>query len=146
MLRSILTALKAWLVCKLVGNLFWIGGAAASVVLILELRLVCLPFFSIVDRFRDVSVRTADIETLGAIYIHRDVPVILGVPIYSKTRQRDEAAFLRCHPLDGLVVASSSSVGLPEGKSSYCWIRWKFLLHTCYIQMSYWIWRGIGFW
>ena len=36
----------------------------------------------------DVSVRTADIETLGAIYIHRDVPVILGVPICSETQQR----------------------------------------------------------
>ena len=36
-------------------------GAAACVVLVLELRLVCLPVFGWVNRFRDVSVRTADI-------------------------------------------------------------------------------------
>ena len=57
---GILTALKAWLVCKLVGNHFWIWGAAACIVLILELRLVCLPVFGFVDRFRDVSVWTTD--------------------------------------------------------------------------------------
>ncbi|KAF3588812.1 hypothetical protein F2Q69_00030936 [Brassica cretica] len=65
--------------------------------------------------------RTADIETLGSIYIHRDVPVILGVSIYSETRQRDGAAFLRCYPLDGLAVTTSSSVGVHKGKSSDSW-------------------------
>ncbi|KAF3575780.1 hypothetical protein DY000_02028440 [Brassica cretica] len=39
-----------------------------------------------VDHFRDVSVRTADIETLGAIYIDCSVPVMLGGPIGSETR------------------------------------------------------------
>ncbi|WZZ32131.1 hypothetical protein YC2023_015532 [Brassica napus] len=51
-----------------------------------ELHLVCFPVFGSVDPFRDVSVRTADIETLGAIYIDCCVPVMLGGPIGSETR------------------------------------------------------------
>ncbi|KAF3486296.1 hypothetical protein F2Q69_00052974 [Brassica cretica] len=39
-----------------------------------------------VDHFRDVSVWTADIETLGAIYIDCGVPVMLGGSIGSETR------------------------------------------------------------
>ncbi|KAF2572236.1 hypothetical protein F2Q70_00005897 [Brassica cretica] len=50
------------------------------------LHLVCFPVFGSVDHFRDVSVRTADIETLGAIYIDCGVPVMLGGPIGSETR------------------------------------------------------------
>ncbi|KAF3488079.1 hypothetical protein F2Q69_00052991 [Brassica cretica] len=46
---------------------------------------------------------------------------ILGVPIYSETRQRDGASFLRCYPLDGLAVTTSSSVGVHKGKSSDSW-------------------------
>ncbi|KAF3558536.1 hypothetical protein F2Q69_00010393 [Brassica cretica] len=49
----------AWLFCKLVGITFGL---------------------------RDVSVQTADIETLGAIYIDCGVPVMLGGPIGSETR------------------------------------------------------------
>ncbi|KAF3557932.1 hypothetical protein F2Q69_00014910 [Brassica cretica] len=41
-----------------------------------------------VDHFRNVSVRTTDIEMLGAIYIDCGVPVMLGGPIGSETRQR----------------------------------------------------------
>ncbi|KAF2560643.1 hypothetical protein F2Q70_00018156 [Brassica cretica] len=54
-----------------------------------------------VDHFRDVSVRTADIETLGAIYIDCGVPVMLGGPIGSETRQR-WSCVLRYHSWDGL--------------------------------------------
>uniref|UniRef100_A0A0D3APX9 Uncharacterized protein n=1 Tax=Brassica oleracea var. oleracea TaxID=109376 RepID=A0A0D3APX9_BRAOL len=50
------------------------------------LHLVCFPVFGSVDHFRDVSVWTADIETLGAIYIDCGVPVMLGGPIGSETR------------------------------------------------------------
>ena len=52
--------------------------------MILDLRLVCFPVFDSVDHFRDVSVRTADIGTLGAIYIDCGVLVILGGPIGSE--------------------------------------------------------------
>ena len=65
--------------------------------LILELRLVCLLVFGIVDRVRDVSVRIADIGrwelfifivvTCCLIYIHRSVPVMLGRTIGSETRR-----------------------------------------------------------
>ena len=54
--------------------------------MILELHLVCFPVFGSVDHFRDVSVRTADIETLGAIYIDCGVPVMIGGLIGSETR------------------------------------------------------------
>ena len=63
---SIFTALEAWLFCKLVGITFGLGCDSLRCV-ILELHLVCFPVFGSVDHFRDVSVRTADIETLGAI-------------------------------------------------------------------------------
>ncbi|KAF2582989.1 hypothetical protein F2Q68_00004651 [Brassica cretica] len=49
-------------------------------------RLRCMRFFDSVDHFRDVSVRTADIETLEAICIDCGVPVMLGGPIGSETR------------------------------------------------------------
>ncbi|WZZ71506.1 hypothetical protein YC2023_082876 [Brassica napus] len=78
-----------------------------------------------VDHFRDVSARTADIETLGAIYIDCGVPVMLGGPIGSETRQR-WSCVLRYHSWDGLVITTSSTVGLPEGKSSYFWSRADF--------------------
>ena len=51
-----------------------------------ELHLVCFPVFGSVDSFRDVSVRTADIETLEAIYIDCGVPVMIGGLIGSETR------------------------------------------------------------
>ena len=82
-LMSILTALEAWLVCKLVGIAFWIGGATTFVVLILELRLVCLPVFGWVDRFRRCASSNNWHWTLGAIYIHHGVPVMFGGPICS---------------------------------------------------------------
>ena len=82
---SIFTALEAWLFCKLVGIAFGLGCDNLRCV-ILELRLVCFPVFGSVDHFRDVSARTADIETLGAIYIDCGVPVMLGGPIGSETR------------------------------------------------------------
>ncbi|KAF3590291.1 hypothetical protein DY000_02021754 [Brassica cretica] len=67
-----------------------------------------------------------------------DIGVTLGRLVQRLVR--DGAMFLRCHPWDGLTVMTSRSVGLPEGKSSDCWSRWKFLLHICYMQRSYWIW------
>ena len=81
---SIFTALEAWLFCKLVGIAFGLGCNNLRCV-ILELHLVCFPVFGSVDHFRDVSVRTADIETLGTIYIDCGVPVMLGGPIGSET-------------------------------------------------------------
>ncbi|KAF3579359.1 hypothetical protein DY000_02030632 [Brassica cretica] len=66
--------------------------------------------------FRDVSVRTADIETLGAIYIDCGVPVMLGGPIGSETRQR-WSCVLRYHSWCGLVIMTSSTVGFTEGKT-----------------------------
>ncbi|KAF3535306.1 hypothetical protein F2Q69_00024222 [Brassica cretica] len=68
-----------------------------------------------VDHFRHVSARTADIGTLGAIYIDCGVPVMLGGPIGSETRQR-WSCVLRYHSWDGLVITISCTVGLPEGK------------------------------
>ena len=58
---SIFTALEAWLFCKLVGIAFGLGCNNLRCA-ILELHLVCFPVFGSVDHFRDVSVRTADIE------------------------------------------------------------------------------------
>ncbi|KAF3536712.1 hypothetical protein F2Q69_00022239 [Brassica cretica] len=72
-------------ICKLVGIAFGLGCDNLCCV-ILELHLVCFPVFGSVDHFRDVSVWTADIETLGAIYIDCGVPVMLGGPIGSETR------------------------------------------------------------
>ena len=79
---SRVTAMEAWLFCKLVGIAFGLGFDNLRCV-ILELHLVCFPVFGSVDHFRDVSVRTVDIETLGAIYIDCCVPVMLGGPIGS---------------------------------------------------------------
>ena len=59
---------------------------ATCVVLILELRLVLLLVFSIVDRLRDVSVKQLAWD-VGSIYIHRSVPAMLGGLICLGTRQ-----------------------------------------------------------
>ena len=63
------------------------GGAAACVVLILGLAWFCLLVFGIVDRFRGVSVRTADIGhweliTYELYYLYMEESS------YSKIRQR----------------------------------------------------------
>ncbi|WZZ78059.1 hypothetical protein YC2023_098631 [Brassica napus] len=91
---------------------------------------------SVVDRFRDVSVWTTDIG-------HWELFIsIAGYQLCLEGRFvrifiRDGATFLRCYPWDGLIVTASSSVGLPDGKSSDCWSRWKLLVHACYILRSY---------
>ena len=80
---SIFTTLEAWLFCKLMGIAFGLGCDNLRCV-ILVLHLVCFPVFGSVDHFSDVSVRTADIGTLGAIYIDCSVLVMLGGPIGSE--------------------------------------------------------------
>ena len=82
---SVFTALEAWLFYKLVGIVLGLECDNLRCV-ILELHLVCFPVFGSVDHFRDVSVRTADIETLEAIYIDCGVPVMIGGLIGSETR------------------------------------------------------------
>ncbi|KAF2548436.1 hypothetical protein F2Q70_00020228 [Brassica cretica] len=73
-------------------QVFVIGDYVASCLFMLELNfhsgssITQVSVFDSVDHFRDVSVRTADIEMLGAIYIDCCVPVMLGVPIGSETR------------------------------------------------------------
>ncbi|KAF3488636.1 hypothetical protein F2Q69_00053089 [Brassica cretica] len=56
-----------------------------------------------------------------------DIGVMLGSYAWKDNWFRDssemELCFVRCHPWDGLTVMTSRSVGLPEGKSSYCWSR-----------------------
>lgn len=128
---NIFTSLEAWLFCKLVGITFGLGCDNLRCV-ILDLRLVCFPVFDSVDHFRDVSVRTADIGALGAIYIDCGVLVILGGPIGSENHQR-WSCVLRYHSWDGFVIMTSSIVGLHEGKSSYFWSRADFIcIHaTC---------------
>ncbi|KAF3543176.1 hypothetical protein DY000_02006867 [Brassica cretica] len=58
--------------------------------------------------------------------------VMLGGPIGSGTLQR-WSCVLQYHSWDGLVITTSSTVGLPEGKSSYFWSRADFIcIHaTC---------------
>ena len=82
---------------------------------------------------------------LWAIYIHRSVPVMLGRTIGSETRQRWSYVFFTMSSLRWIDYMTSRSFGLPEVKSSYCWSIWKFLLYTCYMQRSYWIWGVNGF-
>nr|VDD61979.1 unnamed protein product [Brassica oleracea] len=95
-----------------------------------------------VDRFRDVSVWTIDIghwELFMSIAVYQLCLEGRFVRIFI----RDGATFLRCYPWDGLTVTASSSVGLPEGKSSDCWRRWKLLVHACYILRTriVFVWR-----
>ena len=99
-------------------------------------RLVCFPVFGSVDHFRNVSVRTADIER-WELFILIAVYQLCLEGRFVRIFIRDGATFLRCYPWDGLTVTASSSVGLPEGKSSDCWSRWKLLVHACYILRSY---------
>ena len=120
---SIFTILEVCLVCKYMG-IFWIGGAEACVVLILELRLVLFASFWHCWSFQ----RCVSLDIW-----HRKWELFVWILV------KDGATFLRCHPWNGLAVTTLSSVGLPEGKSSYCRSRWKFLLRACYMLMSYWI-------
>nr|VDD35796.1 unnamed protein product [Brassica oleracea] len=75
-----------------------------------------------VDRFRDVSVWTIDIGH-WELFISIAVYQLCLEDRFVRRLVRDGATFLRCHPWDGLAVTVSSSVGFPEGKSSYCWSR-----------------------
>ena len=119
MCMSICTALEAWLFCKLVGITFGLGCDNLRCV-ILDLRLVCFPVFDSVDHFRDVSVRTADIGCRELFIFNAAYQLFLEESSYSETRQR-WSYVLRYHSWDGLVVTTSSSVGLHEGKSSDSW-------------------------
>uniref|UniRef100_A0A0D3BL67 Uncharacterized protein n=1 Tax=Brassica oleracea var. oleracea TaxID=109376 RepID=A0A0D3BL67_BRAOL len=89
-----------------------------------------------VDRFRDVLVWTTDIGH-WELFISIAVYQLCLEGRFVRIFIRDGATFLRCYPWDGLTVTASSSVGLPEGKSSDCWSRWKLLVHACYILRSY---------
>ncbi|KAF3610352.1 hypothetical protein DY000_02049691 [Brassica cretica] len=82
---------------------------------------VTLGMVASVGHFRDVSVRTADIGRWEVFIFIAAYQLCMEESSYSETRHRDEAAFLRCYPLDGLAVTTSSSVGLHEGKSSDSW-------------------------
>lgn len=120
-------------------------GAAACVVWVLELHFGMFTNFGSVDRFRDVSVWTTDIGH-WELFISIAVYQLCLEGRFVRIFIRDGATFLRCYPWDGLIVTASSSVGLPEGKSSDCWSRWKLLVHACYILRSYGIQGHRDFW
>ena len=103
---------------------------------VLELHFGMFTNFGSVDRFRDVSVWTTDIGH-WELFISIAVYQLCLEGRFVRIFIRDGATFLRRYPWDGLIVTASSSVGLPEGKSSDCWSRWKLLVHACYILRSY---------
>ena len=105
------------MVCELVEIAFELGCSSLrcvdiGVTLGFVCQLLALLFVSEMRQFKQLA------WDVGAIYIHRSVPVMLGGVICSETHQRwSYIFFLRCHLWDGLVTTTSSSVGLPEGNS-----------------------------
>ncbi|WZZ62458.1 hypothetical protein YC2023_062565 [Brassica napus] len=75
------------------------GGASACVVLILGLAWFCLLVFGIVDRFRGVSVRTADIEH-WELFTYELYHLCMEESSYSKIRQE----FLFLDPMRVCIV------------------------------------------
>ena len=79
---SQLTILKVCSVCELMGIAFGLGVQHLALCLYLSYAWFGLPYFGCVDRFRVcLSYDDSDscIDTLEAICIHRDVPVLLCV-------------------------------------------------------------------
>ena len=124
-----------WFV-KLVEISFELGWGS-FIVLIWELHLVCLPVFGSVDRFKDVSVRTADIGHWELFIFIEVYQLCLEESSYSEIRQRWSWVFtlsflwwIDCH--------DTCSVNFPQIKSSYSWSSGEFYcLHaTCWVVIG----------
>ena len=137
---SMLTILEVCLVCKLVGIAFGLGVQQLALYGYWSYAWFCFRVFGIVVHFRDVLVQTADMGCRSYIYSSQCIGYAQRIDLFGDSSEMElHFFFLRCHPWGGSATTTSSRVGLPEDKSWYCWNRWEFLLHACYMLRIYWI-------